>query len=657
MLITPTLVRLGLIRSGLVSGIFGPDDGATCNTYLFSSTNPDLLSFDSSFTGNLKVILAAPAETGIHPDIVAGRQGDFITSADPVKSPNWIQYEIEASAIGYIVDATFDGVVGLVGLDDVFYKIDAGVPQAAYSVFVSTGQSLSIGTLNPDYNTNPAQPELTSNHRLFNGIPSTGIQNVLATDNNTVSLVDYVESGNGGFYGHGTGLFKNLGLTKDAVFLSSGIGGAPLQDLDLGGALNAYANQVKYYERLSLIDPFADVKMISLIHGDANYLDTISTYYQRIVQFKQNQLSLCGQHFPSSNPKFISYQQGGERSVKNVQFAQQDAYLNGLFDNMTSATYWLNRQYPNHDLRTAPSIERVHLNPDGYRYLGDMVARAYKGEKPVIATKYEWVDSKTVRLTCANHNLTVDTTQLNMPEFSGYGIELARADGALVEPLSVVVSGSTITLTFDQDVNVSDRIRIGLTPADMSYYSNDVPTTGYPAAMTGTNIRSTVPHSVDFALPDYYDWLCIGYHTMTKEDDGFPAYTLGSNCWWNGTSQGSAGFGERFVWDGVNQTKTIDGQDIVTPTSGFVVGSTSENLYYAVRSGKTYRVSGYARNETAGAQIRLQVGNFARVTITDGFDGNFSQDITCDQDYRIELRVTNTAIIGEIRDIEIREVL
>ena len=119
-------------RLSLVAGsrpyYFGA--GATaCNIYTFSSANPDLLSFDAPFTGNIKLISKSPATTGIHPDILAGLQGTFIAN-------EWMQYEADVTAIDYIVDATFNGVVGRFALDDAWYGVDAGSPKLrnAYSL-------------------------------------------------------------------------------------------------------------------------------------------------------------------------------------------------------------------------------------------------------------------------------------------------------------------------------------------------------------------------------------------------------------------------------------------------------------------------------------------------------------------------------------------
>ena len=105
----------------------GAITGASCNVYYFQSTNSDSLQLGSPFTGNLKVIIAATAETGLHPDIIAGRQGAFVASADPVNDPQWVQYEIEAVAIDWLLDTVFNGVVTY-AKDNLWYQLDMGVP-------------------------------------------------------------------------------------------------------------------------------------------------------------------------------------------------------------------------------------------------------------------------------------------------------------------------------------------------------------------------------------------------------------------------------------------------------------------------------------------------------------------------------------------------
>ena len=103
--------------------------GGKCTVYYYQSTNPDSLQLGSPFTGNLKVQIAATAETGLHPDIIAGRQGAFVVAVDPVNATEaeWVQYEIEASAITYIVDNTFNGVITY-AKNNVWYRLGMGAP-------------------------------------------------------------------------------------------------------------------------------------------------------------------------------------------------------------------------------------------------------------------------------------------------------------------------------------------------------------------------------------------------------------------------------------------------------------------------------------------------------------------------------------------------
>lgn len=92
-------------------------------TYMFSSTAPDYLAFSTPFTGNIKVMLAAPASTGIHVDVISGIKGIFTPSMDPLTSPKWVKLESNVTSLEYIVDDTFNGVVGAFALNDVWYSI------------------------------------------------------------------------------------------------------------------------------------------------------------------------------------------------------------------------------------------------------------------------------------------------------------------------------------------------------------------------------------------------------------------------------------------------------------------------------------------------------------------------------------------------------
>lgn len=113
-----------------------------CNFYTFNSTDTDSLQLGLPFTGNLKVLIKAPSEAGLHPDIIAGRQGAFVADT-------WVQYEIEAVALTYIVDATFNGRVAY-AKDNVWFNVDMGIAGLRYyydfdgvGAYIATGGILT----------------------------------------------------------------------------------------------------------------------------------------------------------------------------------------------------------------------------------------------------------------------------------------------------------------------------------------------------------------------------------------------------------------------------------------------------------------------------------------------------------------------------------
>lgn len=149
----------GLI-TGLIKPLIGSGGDSACNVYLFSSANSDSLEIES-FTGNLKVMIAAPSEAGINPAIIAGRQGDFVASADPVNEPTVVQYEINATNVTQIVDNTFNGVVYGYAKDNTWYKVDMGsdsVPLISpFSKIVTMGDSITNHLFAYDYRINNAK--------------------------------------------------------------------------------------------------------------------------------------------------------------------------------------------------------------------------------------------------------------------------------------------------------------------------------------------------------------------------------------------------------------------------------------------------------------------------------------------------------------------
>lgn len=100
-----SIAKLSVVASIVRSIIAG--DG--CNAYLFDGTDPDYHEFDTAYSGLLQVIVIAASETGLHADIIAGRQGAFVASTDPLTDMQQNQYEITAVSLTGIVDATFSG--------------------------------------------------------------------------------------------------------------------------------------------------------------------------------------------------------------------------------------------------------------------------------------------------------------------------------------------------------------------------------------------------------------------------------------------------------------------------------------------------------------------------------------------------------------------
>ena len=100
---------------------------ALCNIYLFTSDNDDSFQFGESFSGEFKLILAATSETGLHPDIIAGREGDFVVSTDLINDAQWNQYSLTAIDLAYIVDSSFNGVIGGYAKDDAWFSVNMGI--------------------------------------------------------------------------------------------------------------------------------------------------------------------------------------------------------------------------------------------------------------------------------------------------------------------------------------------------------------------------------------------------------------------------------------------------------------------------------------------------------------------------------------------------
>ena len=519
--------------------------------------------------------------------------------------------------------------------------------------------------MNGNFNPNPPQPELDDRYKVFNGTGSVGLERAVITDELTSSFVQYEEGSTHApsFYTHGTSFLKSaFSNTDNLLWVNAGIGGEKIENLDFGGNTEAYNNQIKYIERAKLIDDVR-VQFITFFQGSSNTGDRQQDYYDKMVTYESNQQALIKSAIPNhQDVPFVFYQNGGGRNGLTIQQAQLHLIKHSSQSKCVGGTYSLNRPPPNTEngVDGASSSDRVHLSVDGYRYLGDMAAIAYKTDayKPMYVETVSLDSPKTVRLSVHvpfSGNLVFDTSGYNTPQFSGYGIELQNADGTLVAPTDVQIHGNDLLVTFTDDVLYGSRLRIGYTPDDIGA-DFDTPTGDYPSTLTGTNIRSDYAHKSSVGLPDFYDWLCCDVIYLYQETQGMPAHNLGSECWRDNASTGINGYGQNFRWDGVNLTKYIDGQDVQSQTSTFVLGTSNPEVNFGIRQGKTYRVSCDV-NITTSDFIRIYVGGFARVNITSADNGAFSADIVAAGDYKIEMRVESSGIIGTLDNISIREVL
>lgn len=126
----------------------------TCNVYVFNSATTDSLQLGSAFTGNLKIVVAGLAVTGLHPEIQTGLLDPWQDSTD-LTNPIWNFAEITASALTYLVDQTFDGIVASYAKDDVWYEVNMGRPTIPVASFTYVTNQLEVTFLNQSYGSNP----------------------------------------------------------------------------------------------------------------------------------------------------------------------------------------------------------------------------------------------------------------------------------------------------------------------------------------------------------------------------------------------------------------------------------------------------------------------------------------------------------------------
>lgn len=551
----------------------------------------------------------------------------------------------------------------------------AVVPSIAGTrIVMVAGQSLSIGTRNTALSTPtpPLQPELPSTFKTFNGVSPAGNGATLTSDANTTSLIPYAEltgpNGTQGYYTHGVGFFRyidNVDATgQNWLWCNAGIGGQTIANLDSGGATNAYVNQQKMLARAKLLDASADVTAILFSQGESNWNVTDpATYTTALTTYKTNQLSAVTAQFASSTPKFLIDQCGDGVTTIKVHKAQADAARSGLAT-VVGPKYWLNRLYPN-----VKGNEQLHLNTIGYTYQGEMFASALECEMrsagsffPTILRTVEYVNSTTIRIRCTTPNgggLVVDTTTL--PVCPGYGIDIQKPDLTYIVPTNVTVTGNEVLCTFGETIYPDYRVRIGYTLKDITQDGSTTTGNYIPC----TNIRGAVANSSRNGLLPWYDWLMLDRYTMGKTEVGYVAPgVLGAELWRTQKIGTTDGLLTDVVFDGVNMTVTRNGiTNAPVPTAVFVDGGTNaDGLYWFMKSGKTYRVTGECQ-VTSGAgthEIRIYVSsavNTKRTSVTNPTLSTFSVDLLATSDGMLTLQLNNAAVVGRIRNISVKEVL
>lgn len=151
-----SLVSVGLVRPTLIAQIVhktlvgGSGGGADCWLYYFKPLDPDRLDFNTAFTGNFKANIATfNGVTGLDSNL----SGLTLTNSPEAARTDasllvWNKVDLSVTAMGYIVDDTFDGAVPNYAKDDVWYDIDMGKPSVPPTEPVESGQ----WTMNGEWN-------------------------------------------------------------------------------------------------------------------------------------------------------------------------------------------------------------------------------------------------------------------------------------------------------------------------------------------------------------------------------------------------------------------------------------------------------------------------------------------------------------------------
>lgn len=565
-------------------------------------------------------------------------------------------------------------------------KASAPLGAPTESITILLGQSQAIGTLDASYNEKPLQPVLDGERfKMIAGVGTVGVQDTVLDEATMTGVLPYSESSPNDvsteYYTPGTGILANLEGNRVHILAQAAIGGQSIEALSEGGATNSFENLRKQLVFLKANYPNAAVDNLAFLHGSANWSDSESVYMAKLLGYRDEITTLVKSIYPNSEPKFVLTQHGGEEVVKGVMQAQLEAVKSGEVIGAGSV-YAVQRKYPNVsqeqvDNEGALAPERIHLNPDGYDFVGEMIGRALMTPdfKPLHVNGYEWSGDNKLLLSChiPSGTLVVGATDKNLPLFPGYGIEIEKPNGTRLPASTVVLRmGNKIECTFPQPFLPGDRILIGFSPRDISYYDDYTPNVENPTFVSdhlvGTNIRTSTKYvSKVLRLDDVtHDWLSPDVITTTVKASTPNAVVLGSNIYRDKTL-GYLGFGERFTFNSTDgtTTKLLDGEETTwSTTRSLGITTNKESAAWGIRKGRTYQVDFDMTGMNEAARIQFFVGG-AGLTITSALlvNGHFTGLVTATEDFTYSINIrensgfTLAAFEGVLSNIQIREKL
>jgi len=319
----------------------------------------------------------------------------------------------------------------------------------AFSLFVSYGQSLSVGFTDQ------------ANQHLFAHLPAGGYK--LATQRYFMNQSEK---------GHVHSMIHSASLNNaDQAFLCDTYGreSQSVQALSKGSGLGWYeafiAGVQDKQNSLRSGDSISEI-VIDFTQGTANRAD--STNYNQVLGQLVTDLKTDIQAIVGNVPmRFIHTQQGTANGFEiEDSFAVAQAHWE--FDSLTNAGIESQLCLPLwYVLRYFSNGDNIHTNPMGYALIGEYKAHAYSNPSFKALSPASAVTDFTGSSTVARVTMNVDTlplrslTDAEIPQSAHKGVLIKRAGGALETPLSVSFSGADVIVTASTPYSVGDKIRFG----------------------------------------------------------------------------------------------------------------------------------------------------------------------------------------------------